>query len=602
MKKKKSLSKNRKSRGSKILSPQWNLKLLYNSPHDPRMETDIRAFERNVDSFAMTYDVPEKKFLQEPTTLLQALIEYEKLIGEFTLKAHIYFYYLRDIESTNKEAAARIALIENRLAKAQNKVVFFENSLGKIGPEMREKFLQDSMLAHFHVFLRRVFQSARHDLSVPEERILNLKTLPSHEMWSSANEALMNVRSIVWKGKQMPLSQATQLMLNTPQAADRKKLSLLVNKVLKEQAAFAEWEINAIFTNKKINDELRGYATPYAYTVLQNDNNPQTVDTLIETVNKHVAIAHRFYRLKAKLLKQKTLNYCDRGVSIGEVKIKSNFEQSLTLLKETFGKLNPKFESILDSYVKKRQIDVAPRIGKTAGAYCSSSFLNPTFVLLNHNNDLNSLSTFAHEMGHAYHSEFSRHQGPIYSNYSMSLAETASTLFESILMEKIFDSLSDKEKIILLHDKINDDISTIFRQVACFNFENNLHQEIRSKGHLAKEVIAQIHNKNMKAYLGPVFKIEEDDGYFFVTWSHIRRFFYVYSYAFGQLVTKAFLRRYKQDPSFWSSVEVFLSSGGKDSPENILKSIGIDVSHAGFWEEGLKEIEENILKLEKLTK
>lgn len=119
---------------------------------------------------------------------------------------------------------------------------------------------------------------------------------------------------------------------------------------------------------------------------------------------------------------------------------------------------------------------------------------------------------------------------------------------------------------------------------------------------MSKEELADAHNRNMQAYLGPVFKLERDDGYMFVQWSHLRRFFYVYSYAYGLLVSKALLRRYRKDKSFWKKIEQFLSAGGKDSPENILKEIGIDVSKPDFWKEGLKEIEDDIKKLERLTK
>jgi oligoendopeptidase F len=204
-------------------------------------------------------------------------------------------------------------------------------------------------------------------------------------------------------------------------------------------------------------------------------------------------------------------------------------------------------------------------------------------------------------MGHAFHGELCQKQGTIYSSYSTSLAESASTLFETLAVEEVSETLSDKEKIIALHDRINDDIQTIFRQIACFNFEKDLHQAIRSKGYLTKEEIGWFHNKNMKAYLGPLYQFTENDGYFFVTWSHIRRFFYVYSYAYGQLVSKALVRRYRQDKKFWSKIEQYLSAGGKDSPENILKEIGLDVTKPEFWKEGLKELEENIIKLEKLV-
>jgi oligoendopeptidase F len=162
--------------------------------------------------------------------------------------------------------------------------------------------------------------------------------------------------------------------------------------------------------------------------------------------------------------------------------------------------------------------------------------------------------------------------------------------------------LSPARQIVALANKINSEITMIFRSIACFNFESDLHAEIRSTGFVPKERIAALHNKNMQAYLGDTFELIPDDGYFFVAWHHIRRFFYVYSYAYGILVSKALLRRYKQDKSFWKKIEQFLSAGGKDSPENILKEIGIDVSKPSFWKEGLKEIEDDISKLEKLTK
>lgn len=585
-----------------IRMPVWNLKLLYSSEKDPRIETDIRKFEKNIEAFLLKYDLQQKTYLENSNILHQALIEYEKLVAQADLKAYLYFYYLRDIDAAHPTVSARLSLTANRLTKAQNKLIFFENSLGKISPEKQQDFLADSLLSNYSVFLRRIFKNAIYDLSVPEERILNLKTQPAHEMWTSANENIMNLRTVSWKGKTIPLSEASQMIHTLPTQKERHKLAEKVSEVLKDLSTFSEKEINAIYINKKIDDELRGYKTPYEQTVINYNNDPVVIDQLVSVVGKHTSIAHNFFKLKAKLLKQKKLFYSDRDAKIGNIKKKFSFTSSLDILRDMYQKIDPKYSDILNSYIAKGQIDAPPRIGKSGGAYCSSTYLHPTFVLLNHTDDFHSFTTLAHEMGHAFHSELSRSQGPIYSSYSISLAETASTLFESLALETVFDSLSDVEKITVLHDKINDDISTIFRQIACFNFEKELHENIRTKGYLSKEEIADLHNKNMKSYLGPIFKLDRNDGYAFVQWSHIRRFFYVYSYAYGMLVSKAFLRRHKQDPSFWSSIEIFLSAGGKDSPENILKEIGIDVYKLDFWEEGLREIEADIIKLEKLTK
>ena len=188
----------------------------------------------------------------------------------------------------------------------------------------------------------------------------------------------------------------------------------------------------------------------------------------------------------------------------------------------------------------------------------------------------------------------------MFNEYSYSLAETASTLFEYIAFDAVVGTLPRKEQVIMLHDKINNSISTIMRQIACFNFELELHNTIREKGFVPKEDIAALHNKHMQAYLGPVYRMIPEDGYMFVSWSHIRRFFYVYSYAYGLIISQAMLRKYRNDPSFWKNIEQFLSAGGKDTPEHILKEIGIDVTKPDFFREGLKAIEDDIDKLESL--
>jgi oligoendopeptidase F len=189
----------------------------------------------------------------------------------------------------------------------------------------------------------------------------------------------------------------------------------------------------------------------------------------------------------------------------------------------------------------------------------------------------------------------------MYQDYSTSVAETASTFFEAITFEKILAGLSDEEKITALHDKINDDVSTIFRQIAFFNFELELHTTVRAKGFVAKEEIAKMLNRHMENYLGPAFKLKDLDGYFFVQVSHFRRFFYVYSYAFGQLISKALFERYKKDPTYFAKIEQFLRAGGSDTPENIFKKIGINLKDPAFYELGLKSIEADIARLEKLV-
>jgi oligoendopeptidase F len=119
---------------------------------------------------------------------------------------------------------------------------------------------------------------------------------------------------------------------------------------------------------------------------------------------------------------------------------------------------------------------------------------------------------------------------------------------------------------------------------------------------LSKEKIAALHNKHMKAYLGPKVTIKENDGYFFVNWMHIRNYFYVYSYAYGQIISKALYKKYVADKNFIFEIEKFLSAGGSKSPDNIFKEIGIDTTKPDFFQIGLDQVNDDLKRLEKLAK
>ncbi|HYF10609.1 MAG TPA: M3 family metallopeptidase, partial [Candidatus Paceibacterota bacterium] len=174
------------------------------------------------------------------------------------------------------------------------------------------------------------------------------------------------------------------------------------------------------------------------------------------------------------------------------------------------------------------------------------------------------------------------------------------TLFEALVFDSVFSKLSGRDRAIALHDKIQDDIQTIFRQIAFFNFELEFHQRVRKEGFLDKDSIAALLNKHMQSYLGPGFQLSESDGYFFVAVHHFRRPFYVYSYAYGQLISKALVRRYQKDPKFIKNIDQFLNAGGSAKPEQIFQDIGLNTLDIGVFEEGLKSIKADIDEFERL--
>ena len=369
----KKIQKNKKA----VQAPTWNLGLLYASAKDPQIEKDIVAFEKKVADFVRMYDTPQKTYLSDENVLRAGLTAYATIVGEADLAGVLYFCYLRDIEADNQYAQAQMALMENRLAHIGNSISFFEITLGTIPSETKRQFISSPGLADFKVFLSRVFDDAKYTLSVAEEKIMNLKSLPSHSMWISANERILNMKTVVWKKKVIPVSEALFMVSSLPTSSERMALATAITGALKTVAPFTEAEINAVYTNKKINDGIRGYVTPAEETVHRYRNDPRVIETLVRTVTDNFKIAHSFYALKAKLLKQKKMLYSDRSATIGTVATKFSFEQSSELLKKIFGSIDPKFRTILERFIAQGQIDAFPRVGTRGGAYWSGSYPNP---------------------------------------------------------------------------------------------------------------------------------------------------------------------------------------------------------------------------------
>ncbi len=581
------------------LKTTWDLsKLYYPSIGDKKLMQDVDAGDAAVDAFVETYS-KNKKWLSDPKELKKALAEYEGLIKKVSPSPLYYTMYRKELDATDKKAEALQNLLDERYTKRGNKLLFFDLELAKVSAATQKKFLAAKELKDLHYWLEKLFEHARHNLSESEERLLSLLGDVSSGRWVQAVDNILNTRTVTWGGKQIPLNEAQETLKTLPMK-QRRALHLVVIAAYKSVADMAESELNAIVTKKKITDELRGYAEAYDATIMGYENNRESVLALVEAVTKRFDISKKFYRVKAKMLKEKKLTYADRAAPVGKIAKKIPFDEAAKIVGETFGKLHPRYREIFEQLLRNGQVDVYPKKGKSGGAYCSGSVDQPTLVLLNHVDDAHSLLTLAHEMGHAVHTERSKQQRPFYEGYSIVTAETASTFFERAAFESLVALLPEKERLIALHDRAQDDISTVFRQIACFNFEKEMHAQIREQGLLPKDALAALMNKHMASYLGDAVALAPDDGYFFVAWGHIRRFFYVYSYAYGQLVSRALWGRVKTDPTFMEVVDKhFLSAGGSASPESIFAACGLDLSTPAVFLEGLKGIEQDVLALEK---
>ncbi|MEK6871400.1 MAG: M3 family metallopeptidase, partial [Nanoarchaeota archaeon] len=305
----------------------------------------------------------------------------------------------------------------------------------------------------------------------------------------------------------------------------------------------------------------------------------------------------------AKLFGVEKLEYHERNVAYDAVDKEYSYEKSLQLIYKVFNNLDKTFSTILQNFVENEQIDVYPKKGKTDGAFCAH-FLKkqPVYILLNHTNNLRDVTTLAHELGHGINDELMKlEQHALNFDTTLSTAEVASTFMEDFVLQELMHDADEETALSICMTKLNDDISTIFRQVACYSFEQELHKVFRETGFVSKETIGKLFQKHMAAYMGECVEQSAGSENWWVYWGHIRRYFYNYSYAMGLLISKALQRNVKTDKNFIENVKQFLSAGTSQSPQDIFKAMNIDISQKSFWDEGIKEIETLLTETEKLA-
>ncbi len=577
---------------------QWDLTLLYKSEKDPQIEKDVQMVENLCAQFEKKYK--GKNFTSSAQRLAIALKEYHAMSDSSLYRPWFYFYLIKEIDANNTYAQAQYTSIEQRINIASNKVAFFVLDIAKIPPVTQKKYLKNKDLEVYRYYLLKIFTTAKYNLSEKEEQLLLLLAQTSETMWASAQQKLLGNQHVVFKGVTIPISEAKAKVAELP-LEERYDLSQKISTVSKEISFMAEAELNAIYNFHNTVNTLKKYKTPYSASVLLKENTEEEIKAFAELVTEYFSLSQRFHVLHAKLLGLKKLRLADRRVNIGKVNKTFDFEQSLSLTRSALGKAGTQYSKILDRFIHNGQIDVLPRKGKQAGGFCVTVGELPTYILLNHTNDVQSVETFAHEMGHAIHGELSKKLPRHYQAYSGSVAEVASMFFEQFVGLELEQYLTEEEQLFMLHRKVCEDVFAIFCQIACFNYELELHERIKKEGQVSAQDMAEMMNKHMQAYCGPAMNILADDGYLFVTWHHLRYNFYTYTYAYGGLISRALFENWKKDNSYMKKIEQFLSAGGSMSPKDIFKSIGINTDKK-FFEAGLRGIEADIDKLEKLSK
>ncbi len=588
---------------------KWDLTPIFESDDDPRIAEVRKRVEEASYAFINKWK-DRDDYLSDPAILKEALDEYEAWARNFgCYDAEEYYFHLRGAQDQlDTTLKGRLSQISDLSKKIQNDIQFFDLRLAKVSPEKQAEFLASPLLLDYRHHLELLFAQARYQLSEEAEKILNRTGQASHGDWVRMVSAFLSKEE-----RTVPLEDGTRAIKSFPEIISllksqnkpvRDAAAAAIHEILAKNSDVAEHELNAVLHNKKVRDELRGLERPDRARHISDDLDSEVVDVLLESVSAHFPIVHRWYELKAKLLGLPRLEYHERAVEYGEISQTYSYQEAVDLVSRVFTQLDAQFGQIFDGFVAQGQVDVFPAKGKKDGAFCAGgSLVLPTHILLNFTQRFDDVCTLAHEVGHGINDDMMKlDQNALNFGAPLSTAEVASTFMEDFVLQELMAGAGDELRLAIMVKKLDDDVSTIFRQVACYLFEQELHTVFREKGYLGKAEIGNLFQKHMGAYMGPAVEQSAGSENWWIYWSHIRTFFYVYSYASGLLISKSLQAMVGNDHAFVAKVKEFLSAGSSKSPKEIFLALGIDITDPDFWNKGLGETEKLLDETEALAR
>lgn len=466
-------------------------------------------------------------------------------------------------------------------------------------------------LAKFRHTLEEMRRQKAHVLSKSEEALLaqvgNISSAPStvYNLLNNADLKFPKIKNE--KGEEVELTHGSYIQfLESKDRGVRERAFKAVYETYGKLKNTVGATMNANVTKNVFYAKARKYPS-VLNMALYGDNIPESVYTnLIDTVHKHLPLMYRYMDLRKKLLGVDELHMYDLFAPLVEqFDMNITYGEAKKIVKESLKPLGDDYLQALQEGFDNGWIDVYENEGKRSGAYSWGAYGTHPYVLLNHKDNLNSMFTLAHEMGHALHSYYSDStQNYRDAQYTIFLAEVASTLNEALLMDHLLGKSTDpKEKMYLLTYYADQFRTTVFRQTMFAEFEKITHEKVEQGESLTPQELSKIYYDLNKLYYGPGMVSDKEIEMEWARIPHFYNSFYVYKYATGFSAATSFSKQILEEGE--PAVERylgFLKSGGSDFSINILMKAGVDMSSPEPIEQAMSVFESLIEQMEELTK
>lgn len=580
---------------------KWDLSQLFPGYDSAELQNAFDMIEEQVTSFE---GVRDKLKPDMPADQFKDIVKASEATTRIASKLDVFAGLSFSADTQDQKAQSLQARVMQFLAENQNRTLFFSLWWRELDDANAKRLMDASGDYRYYLEAMRNFKP--HTLSESEEKIVNLKNVTGINALGNLYDSITSRYAFKMKvgGKEKEMTAAelfshrysTDPVVRAASYQSQFKVYAADGPILGQmyQTIVRDWH------NENVN--LRKFKNSIAPRNLNNDVPDDAVEALLSVARRNVGIFQRYFKMKAKHLGMKKMRRYDIYAPLAASKKKYDWDTAVNMVLDAFKGFSPRVADLAKRVFDQNRIDSEIRKGKRGGAFCAGFLPEETpYVLVNYQGNSREVATLAHELGHAIHAMLAEHHTTFTFHSSLPLAETASTFAEMVLIDKLLSEEKDESvRRDILFKQMDDAYATVMRQSYFAMFEKTAHEMTQKNASV--DDLSKAYLDNLKEQFGDSLDLSNEFKWEWVGIPHIYQVpFYVYAYAFGQLLVYALYQQFKAEgESFKPKYLKILSAGGSEAPERILSAAGINIRDPKFWQGGFDFLGRLVSELEKL--
>ncbi len=580
--------------------PLWDLTEIFTDFEDPAYIEMYRRFSGNISALnSMIYgkSLNEKKLSELIVIYNDTSSFYEELLS--------YAYCMYTTDTSNQKALAEINRIEEIAVGFSTFQVKLRNYLAAT-TDLQSIINSSSYLSQFRFFFEEQLMLQKKQMPAEMEELASDLARSGSSSWERLHQTLSSSTLVTWDESTGEQKTAIELraMADNPDEKIRKKAwekELELWKSIEVPLAFA---LNGVKGASNSVNSRRNFSTTLERSTFQARISRQTLDAMISVMNESLPLFRRYLKLKAGFLGKDKIAFYDLFAPVGTTGKTRTYTEATDFIIRQFSGFSTELGEFARRAVDNNWIDARPRKNKVGGAYCTGfNYSGVSRILCNFNGSFNSLSTIAHELGHAYHNEVLKDAPEIYRDFPMTLAETASIFCETIVLEGALETTGNDEQISLIEHELMESTQIIVDILSRFVFEKNVFER-RLNGELSAADFCNLMIDAQKQTYGDAIDEECMHRYMWAVkghYYHQELGYYNFPYAFGKLFGLGLYSQYRsQGSDFTEKYRSILYMTGKASAEDVTKSAGYDITTEDFWRSSISMLKAKVDRFEQL--